>query len=67
VFLALASYFFHNFWALSDPAQKQNQMAHFMKNAALLGAMLFVVANGAGPWSLDERRAALQKAEGRRQ
>ena len=32
-----------------EDAQKLN----FMKNLALAGAMLFIVANGAGPWSVD--------------
>src|SRR3954447_14034434 len=45
VFLVLATYYFHAFWAV--PAeQAQGQMVHFMKNLGLLGAMLFVVANG---------------------
>ena len=32
VFLVLASYYFHNFWTLSDPKAQQEQMIHFMKN-----------------------------------
>jgi putative oxidoreductase len=57
VFLAMASYFFHNFWALTGPEQQQ-QMIEFMKNLALIGAMLLVIANGTGPMSLDGRHAA---------
>ena len=55
VFLALATYYFHDFWNLpQDNAQEiQNQMAHFMKNAALAGAMIFLIANGSGAGSLD--------------
>jgi putative oxidoreductase len=53
VFLVLATYYFHPFWATPDD---QNQMAHFMKNLGLLGAMLFVIANGSGAGSLDNRR-----------
>jgi hypothetical protein len=30
-------------------------MIHFMKNLSMMGAMLFVVANGSGPMSLDSR------------
>jgi hypothetical protein len=30
-------------------------MIHFMKNLALMGAMLLIIANGTGPMSLDER------------
>jgi hypothetical protein len=33
-----------------------------MKNLGLMGAMLFVIANGAGPWSLDSRRLAAAPA-----
>lgn len=58
VFLALATYFFHDFWTVSDPKLKQDQMIHFMKNLALMGAMLLIVANGTGPMSLDPARAS---------
>jgi len=51
-FLALASYYFHPFWKLEGQAQ-QEQMIQFMKNLSMMGAMLFVIANGSGPMSLD--------------
>ena len=56
VFLALATYFFHDFWTLSDPQARQEQMIQFMKNLGLMGAMLIVIANGTGPMSLDRRK-----------
>ncbi len=56
VFLVLATYFFHDFWTVSDPKLKQDQMIHFMKNLALMGAMLLIIANGTGPMSLDATR-----------
>jgi putative oxidoreductase len=56
VFLVAATYFFHDFWTFDDPAERQNQTIQFMKNASLMGAMLFIIANGAGAWSLDGRR-----------
>ncbi|HLW67413.1 MAG TPA: DoxX family protein [Gemmataceae bacterium] len=60
-FLVLASYFFHPFWKLEGAAQ-QEQMIQFMKNLSMMGAMLFIMANGSGPWSLDsvwqDRQAA---------
>jgi putative oxidoreductase len=62
-FLVLASYYFHPFWKVEGQAQ-QEQMAHFMKNVAMMGAMLFIVANGSGPMSVDSRmakRSALAK------
>jgi putative oxidoreductase len=51
-FLVLASYYFHPFWRLDGQAQ-QEQMIQFMKNLSMMGAMLFLVANGSGPMSLD--------------
>jgi putative oxidoreductase len=51
-FLVLASYSFHPFWKLEGKAQ-QEQMIHFMKNLSMMGAMLFVMANGSGPMSVD--------------
>lgn len=39
-FLALASPTMHDFWASEDPQQQQNEMFHFTKNMALLGAAL---------------------------
>jgi putative oxidoreductase len=55
VFLVLATYYFHAFWAIPpEEAQKvQEQTIQFMKNLGLLGAMLFIIANGAGAWSVD--------------
>ena len=51
-FLVLASYYFHPFWNLEGQGH-QEQMIHFMKNLSMMGAMLFIVANGSGPMSLD--------------
>ena len=51
-FLVLASYYFHPFWKLEGQAQ-QEQMIQFMKNLSMMGAMLFIMANGSGPLSLD--------------
>ena len=53
IFLVLASYYFHDFWTVSDPQARQEQMIQFMKNLGLMGAMLLVIANGTGPLSLD--------------
>ncbi len=46
----------HNFWAATDPATQQMQMAMFMKNVSLLGGALLITQFGSGPWSLDARR-----------
>ena len=59
VFLAAATYYFHDFWKLpadvSPGVQQQEEVKAFMKNIALMGCMLFMIANGTGPWSLDNR------------
>ena len=59
VFLVLATYYFHDFWTLSDPQAQQEQMIQFLKNLGLMGAMLLIIANGTGPLSLDGRRAGV--------
>jgi len=57
VFLVLATYFFHDFWTFEDAQARQSQMIQFMKNLALMGAMLMIIANGSGAMSLDNRSA----------
>lgn len=52
IFLALAAYYFHDFWNFEGQEQ-QNQMAHFMKNFTIAGALLFIMANGPGAGSVD--------------
>jgi len=55
IFLILATYYFHDFWNITDAQAQQEQMAHFLKNVSLMGAMLLIIANGTGAWSLDNR------------
>jgi len=52
VFLILATYYFHNFWTIADAKAQQEQMIQFMKNLSIMGAMLFIIANGPGPMSI---------------
>ena len=56
VFTIPATLIFHNFWAV-DAAQVQDQMIHFMKNLCIAGAALYVMAFGAGPLSIDNRKS----------
>ena len=49
VFTLLTAVLFHDNFA------DQNQMIHFLKNFAILGGLLQVVAYGAGRFSLDHR------------
>ena len=54
MFMLVASFFFHKYWAL--PADQQMiQQLMFMKNVAVVGGLLTLAAWGAGVWSMDGR------------
>jgi putative oxidoreductase len=53
VFLAAATFYFHDFWRFTDPGQQQLQTIQFMKNLAIGGGLLSLAAFGGGPWSVD--------------
>jgi putative oxidoreductase len=76
VFLLLATYFFHDFWTQPADAMwvlsananvkmpvQQVEMISFMKNLALMGSMLFIIANGSGPMSLDRWLARKEESD----
>ena len=50
-FTLVSAALFHNNFA------DQVQMIMFLKNVSIAGAFLLLVVHGAGPWSLDQRRA----------
>ena len=50
-FLAASSPLFHDFWNEQDPHAKQNQLIHFSKNIAILGAALALL--GVEEWPLS--------------
>jgi putative oxidoreductase len=52
VYLALVTYFAHNFWEMQGAARGGN-MAHFYKNLAMMGAFLLLALQGAGRYSVD--------------
>lgn len=56
-FTLLATFLFHNYWAIPAEQQMMQQLM-FMKNLAIVGGLLMVFAFGAGSLSLDQRRAA---------
>jgi putative oxidoreductase len=57
VFLIPVTFMMHNFWAVPDPMMRGMQLALFMKNVSMFGAALLIAHFGAGPVSLDARRA----------
>lgn len=56
LFLIPATLIFHAYWSVdpSQPLMVKNQMNQFMKNLAIMGGMLYVVAYGSGPFSLKK-------------
>lgn len=56
LFTLAAAVLFHNYWA--SPAEMvMVQQINFYKNLAITGGLLFVVAFGPGPYSIDNRAA----------
>lgn len=63
LFLIPVTFMMHNFWAL-EGAEAQTQMTNFIKNLSLLGGALIIAYFGAGPLSIDNRKAAYTTVEG---
>lgn len=57
LFTIVAAFGFHNYWSM-PPEQKGAQKINFDKNVAIFGGLLFVVAFGAGRFSIDDSRGA---------
>ena len=53
-FLASVSPMMHDFWSEQDPNQRMNQMIHFSKNMAILGAALALMGVEE-PWPASVR------------
>jgi putative oxidoreductase len=56
VFLVPVTLVFHDFWAAQGP-EVQLQMIQFLKNVAIGGGLLAVIAAGPGTFSVDARSA----------
>ena len=56
LFLIPTTLIFHNFWSVA-PAHKAMQTIQFMKNLCIMGGMLYIMAFGAGPFSVDNRKS----------
>jgi putative oxidoreductase len=57
LFTIAASFLFHDFWNLADAARRADEI-NFMKNVAIIGGLLMVVAFGPGRYSVDRRLPA---------
>ena len=55
LFMIPTTLIFHAFWA-APAANLQMETIQFMKNLCIMGGMLYVMAFGAGPLSLDNRK-----------
>lgn len=57
-FLVAATYYFHGFtfWTLVNAHARHEQVFHFVTSLSMMGAMLFIIANGPGQMSLDAKR-----------
>jgi putative oxidoreductase len=58
MFLVLTTYFCHGFtfWNVVNPQARHEHVLFLIMNLSIMGAMLFIVANGAGRMSLDGKR-----------
>ncbi|HWN29985.1 MAG TPA: DoxX family protein [Burkholderiales bacterium] len=61
LFIIPTTLIFHAFW-IADAAQMQNQI-NFMKNLAIMGGMLYIMAYGSGPYSLGKKDKCGEKME----
>lgn len=57
IFLIPATVMFHHFWSV-PASEQQDQMVHFLKNLAIMGGLLMIVAFGPGPLSITPVRRA---------
>lgn len=57
IFLIPATLIFHAA-GINDPLHGQDQIVQVLKNLAIIGALLKFMADGAGAFSIDNRRAA---------
>lgn len=55
LFLIPTTLIFHQFWAVTGGAA-QMETIQFMKNLCIMGGMLYVMAFGAGLYSVDNRK-----------
>jgi len=52
-FTVVATVLFHNFWAVADPVERQQQLTTFLEHIAILGGFTVLIFLGAGRLSLS--------------
>jgi len=58
LFLIPVTFTFHNWWTY-EPEEQREQMFFFLHNLTLMGGLLYVIALGPGPLSIDRRGESL--------
>ncbi len=53
VFLVPTTFMMHPFWKEQDPMTRMNEMTHFMKNLALIGAALIIAYYAGWDWPMS--------------
>jgi putative oxidoreductase len=56
IFLIPVTFLFHNFWTVPVGEQFNTMLGDFLKNTAIIGGLLYIVACGPGRYSRDERK-----------
>jgi len=56
LFMIPVTYVFHSFWTV-ESQEVVNQMHHLMKNLAMMGGTLYIMAIGGGAFSFDCRKS----------
>ncbi len=57
LFMIPVTFVFHNPWAATDGAAAQQQLIHFLKNLAIAGGLLNLIAFGPGAYSAEAHKA----------
>ena len=59
IFSLVATFYFHDFWSVTNAAERTNQMNHALKNLSIMGGLLMLVA-------LRRRREVADETSGAR-
>jgi putative oxidoreductase len=54
IYLIPLTLFFHSYWTYDGP-ELMKHFHHFFKNLAMMGGMVFIMVNGSGPLSIENK------------